>query len=764
MKSGKLIALAICFPLMVTAQPIDRVQVSPSPSRSYGVFFSESEIVGTKLFFRLANSTNRYLEVDYQVEYLDGSISEEMELGLLSPHDPPLISLIYVYDAFVGSWADIDQVEQVIDAYELRPGDYTSLPSEHKPPFGVNIEDVRRVIVKCYGLGSGLSNMSDRELDRVMLASIPQIVFNLVGKSLDLNSNRFSRGSGSIDRDPEMRGRSRNDIIRRYMIDVLNSNVSRSTYEELYQKLRNGDLWEYSSTLSSAYYDAFISYSKANPRRFKDLLVAMGVPRDELSFINARNVGDLFRLLDYLDFVDNVYGFITAIGSSTLFPAVLTFEYNFDKADPTLYLIDVSGSMGGGKITQATQAAYQSVASIESQYANTPTQPDVAVLTFSGGCSPSSTRSVLGFTPDLDQAKALFERGLGTGGGTPSPQALEVATQQMQAYLTANPSVQQGRIIMMSDGQSSCGAIRPPGVFSQSTTTVSAPSTTGSSTSSSSTASPLMSTATGGAPLPPVQYLTVGFDIPPGSPAERDLQYLASSTGGRYFNAQNGPQLARAFRKLARVFRPKPIPDAYRLPEEQRALLDTGRAALRVSDFGSARAAYASFAEILPDEPAALYNLALALEGHDRYKGAAATYRQYLAAAPDAPEAEDLRQRIALLEQDYRDHYTYLTALVASDLVYLQDYYQRLFNRSNAALSDEFAGFIREKGPFYEDLTDALEVENSALDRAAEDLALTLERLARRVGTPTFDRDAVSLLTLPIAHLEEIARLLGTAE
>lgn len=436
----------------------------------------------------------------------------------------------------------------------------------------------------------------------------------------------------------------------------------------------------------------------------------------------------------------NVYG----IGSVSLRPR--------EAPNPTLYLIDTSGSMEGHKIRHAVSSARTSVESIETQHEGTSTRPEVAVLSFAGECSPSSTQERLGFTTDLEQAKSLFSHSWGVGGGTPSPQALSVATERMQRQLEQS-SATRGRIIVLSDGQSTCGPIRPADVYSRHMGT------------SSSNALPFTSglVAPSSAP-PPIQYLTVGFDIPPGSAVERDLQYLAASTGGRYFNAQDERQLTQAFRKLARVYSPKALPGSAAGDETARDRFQRGRSAILTNDFITARAAYEPFVQTYPNEPAGAYNLALALEGHDRYLGAVEQYRRYLRLAPEADDAAAVQAQIPVLEQDAIDHRAYLEALVQSDLAYLQAYYDQLFNRSNSALSAEFGGFVIEKGPFYADLADALETDDPAVVRASQDLARSFERVARRVGTPTFDRDAVSLLTLPIAQLEEIVSLLGGRE
>jgi hypothetical protein len=49
-----------------------------------------------------------------------------------------------------------------------------------------------------------------------------------------------------------------------------------------------------------------------------------------------------------------------------------------------------------------------------------------------------------------------------------------------------------------------------------------------------------------------------------------------------------------------------------------------------------------------------------------------------------------------------------------------------------------------------------LEMRSVRIERDAKDLSDSLGVLNRRVGLQSFDRDAVSLLTIPIGHLEDI--------
>lgn len=313
------------------------------------------------------------------------------------------------------------------------------------------------------------------------------------------------------------------------------------------------------------------------------------------------------------------------------------------------------------------------------------------------------------------------------------PQAIEVSRKAVEEFLTKHAEVSEGRIILLSDGQSTCGEVHPPGAYSRRWDIPVKPQ----------------------GDRPRIAFLTIGFDVSPRSAAERDLQYLASISGGRYFNAPDIRQLARAFQKFVRVFVPKDLMG----PVAQRDALvhfERGRQALLRREYSVALEAFHAFVAAEPEDPAGLYNLAQALEAMDRYKAAAEFYRRYVEVAPLAPDRREVERRIAQLQQDYADHFTYQLQVLRSDLAYLKNYYYALFYRSTGELSREFAGFVSEKAHFYAALPDTLEVTAPWLKTATRDLTDALLILADRVRSPTFDRDAISLLTIPIRQLEQI--------
>ncbi|MFN6962336.1 MAG: tetratricopeptide repeat protein [Pyrinomonadaceae bacterium] len=251
-----------------------------------------------------------------------------------------------------------------------------------------------------------------------------------------------------------------------------------------------------------------------------------------------------------------------------------------------------------------------------------------------------------------------------------------------------------------------------------------------------------------------IRFMTVGFDVPAGSVAERDLQYLASITGGKYFAACDRRQLIRALQKHVRRFVPKVCKSSD--PD-----LSAGVRALSSSDYRSAMQSFKRYASANPTDWCGFYNLALAYEANDRYKAASQSYQRYLGLAPNSPDRVNVQQQIAQLDQDYVDQYQYYLRLITSDRDYLVRYYDAVFNRSSSDLAQEFLGFVREKRSFYAELPEILEVRERWLVDYAKDISSSIDDLARRTRYRSFDSDAVSLLTTPIALLEELIGRLG---
>lgn len=396
---------------------------------------------------------------------------------------------------------------------------------------------------------------------------------------------------------------------------------------------------------------------------------------------------------------------------------------------PTLFLFDVSSSMlENDKIGQARVSSLAALREIQENKRLGRADSPVSVWAFGGECSSNAARQISPFSANLAQVETILRTKIPRpDGSTPLPQAIEKSVGQMSVYLNSHSKANEGRIVLLSDGQSTCGDIRPAGVYSQARTIT----------------------------VKNIRFLTIGFGIEAGSAAERDLQFLATSSGGQYFPAQNQQQLSRAFEKTIRVYLPKNVSNA------SAEFINVVNAILK-RDFAWARQFSVDYLRRNPSDPFGYYNLAVSLEGSSRYRGAAENYRKYLQFSPGAADSGEIEARIEKLEQDYRDQLFYYRSLLQSDLNYLKAYYARLFNRENEKNANEFAGFVAEKQEFYANLTDILEIRSARIERDAQDLSASLGVLNRRVGLPSFDRDAVSLLTISIGQLEDVIERMET--
>lgn len=391
---------------------------------------------------------------------------------------------------------------------------------------------------------------------------------------------------------------------------------------------------------------------------------------------------------------------------------------------PTIFLLDVSGSMiDNDKIGQAKVSSLQMVKEMQENRKRGQDNSNVSVWLFGGECAPQDVRQILPFTTNLTQAETVFRSRIPKpDGATPLHTAIDVSIGQMSGYLGSRPNLSEGRIIVLSDGENTCEEqIRPRGVYSQGSNIV----------------------------HQKIRFLTIGFNVSAGSKAERDLQYLASISGGKYISADNQQQLSRAFEKMIRVYLPK-------LSGAANIEFERGVQTISKRDFSAALQIWTIYVQANPTDALGFYNLALTCEAAEDYKRAVENYQKYLKLAPDSSDAAEIRARIAKLEEDYRIEFVYYLNLLRSDLEYLKEYYKRLFGLKNDELAAEFAGFVAEKGVFYRNLAQILEIRSVRIERNANDLADSLDFLNRRVGSPSFDRDAVSLLTVPIGHLEEL--------
>ncbi len=392
---------------------------------------------------------------------------------------------------------------------------------------------------------------------------------------------------------------------------------------------------------------------------------------------------------------------------------------------PTLFMFDVSGSMKeNNKIGQAREAGLDALREMDEGGAGS---VPVSIMTFAGPCSPDSVKTEHQFMRGTTAARPVMGRIQATDGATPLPQAKSAAEARMLLQLQMSLTGREGRVILLSDGQSTCGDIRPPGVFIR----------------------PEVFSVTA-AGMTQVRFLTIGFDITPGSAAERDLQYLAATTGGRYYNAANREGLARALRKHVRVYRPRACNTA-------NATFTAGIESFADNDYQGALVALERYALQNPADWCGQYNLALALEANDRYRRAGESYGKYLSLAPSSPDRPKIETKIAEMQAEYASFLDYQIRVIQSDRDYLRGpFWESIFNNKSSDVADEFAGFVFEKGDFYANLPQILEIEERWLVNDARNISSSMRALYRRRNQPTFDSDAVSLLTTPVGQIEDM--------
>lgn len=398
----------------------------------------------------------------------------------------------------------------------------------------------------------------------------------------------------------------------------------------------------------------------------------------------------------------------------------------------TLFLLDVSGSMGKPaagsnqlKIKAAADSGLRTVEQIQQE-----AQPkDVGVMTFSGACRKNPGAIQVHISNKLGESAAFFRKNIPTDGRTPLPQAIVQAQRVMEDHKSIR-KFSVGSVVVLSDGESTCGPIRPEQVYAyQSTAATSYPSW--------------------------LKFHTVGFDIPPGSPADRDLKFLAASSGGKYFNAKDDDQLTRAFQKLTQTYIAIPIQNT--TPKAQE-LGQLGTEALLDENYATALSYWTDYHQQFPDDQAGLYNLAMAQEANEQYKAAIVNYKKYLNTINDFDEFQKIEEKIELLKEDYRNFIDYQKKILASDLAYLEDYYNRLFNEDDNSLTEEFKGFNKEKSGYYSNLPQILEINEPWLKRESKEVSRGLERVYKSIEKdgPGFVADAVAKLGAPVMNLRKL--------
>ena len=420
------------------------------------------------------------------------------------------------------------------------------------------------------------------------------------------------------------------------------------------------------------------------------------------------------------------------------------------KANSTLFLFDLSGSMNGNganstksKLQQAKDASKSTLNALRNN--NPGTRPEVGVLGFSGGCPGPNGDPTTGdpnFTTDFSLAELRID-GMNAGGGTPLYEAIEVAQCKLAERLQTNGQ-KTGKLIVLSDGDATCKKIRPPGVYNSSKVY--------------QWKIDVGANKCGGTSSPQIKYYTIGFNISPGSPAERDLQFLAQSTGGKYLNVQSQTQLERAFRKFNRTYLPKPNPAINNLPSSSNSQFDKGVSQINSESFTSALETCEAFVKLHVNDCHGAYNLALMQEANDFYKKAIANYQKYLSLCLNAPDKALVEKQIIFLEEEFKQFLLFQKEVIKSDLEYLKLHFEKIQNGQSVVLAEEFKGFLKEKGVYYINLPELMGRTDRLFKKNTKEVADGLDNCAKTIkrNPKTWDRDATPVLSMTYLNLERL--------
>ena len=283
------------------------------------------------------------------------------------------------------------------------------------------------------------------------------------------------------------------------------------------------------------------------------------------------------------------------------------------KVDHSLILLlDTSGSMSdNNKMENAKSAATSAVKSVS------PTT-EVALISYDGGCD-GGWRVNLDFTTAKQQVIDAIAK-LQPGGGTPTAPAIGFA----HGYMQNNARSKSAQILLMTDGQNSCGSMTDAGAGLRNGNI-------------------------------PVRMDAVGFGLESGSKAQTDLGEMVKAAGnGNSYSANSASELIAAFRVAFMTSQVKPNDPFVSGAAGTRlsALFAAAIAALKQNDIRGAMGQFKSAVDQFPASPAAAFNASLAYEAGGQPLQAMNYAKQYLALAPNGFDAGQVRDRIVMLEKE----------------------------------------------------------------------------------------------------------------
>ena len=290
--------------------------------------------------------------------------------------------------------------------------------------------------------------------------------------------------------------------------------------------------------------------------------------------------------------------------------AALANTSNVDQS--LVLLLDTSGSMADdNKMENAKQAATDAVKSLGPK-------TEIALISYDGSCD-GGYRVNQGFTTNHAPLIAAIA-GLRPGGSTPTAPAIGFA----HAYMEKNARSNSAQILLMTDGQNNCGSITDAGAGLRQGRI-------------------------------PVRIDAVGLASPRATPGRKDLGDLVRAAGnGNTYNANNAAELISAFRRAFianQVKKSDPFVSGAggtRLA----ALFAAAVEFLKQNDVRGAIGQFKSAVDEFPNSPAAQFNASLAYEAGGQPLQALTHAQKYLQLAPNAFDAGQVQDRIAVLEKE----------------------------------------------------------------------------------------------------------------
>ena len=168
--------------------------------------------------------------------------------------------------------------------------------------------------------------------------------------------------------------------------------------------------------------------------------------------------------------------------------------------------------IGSGNPTIKIEAA-KAAATAAVQRAVKKGEVEVAILAFEGGCDKPVSRQI-DFTTN-GVALTRFIDDLEPRGGTPMAEAVIVANRYMK-HQGKSATARDQMIVLLADGQNDCGDVNDALATLKASGVI-------------------------------FRHETVGFGIEPNSAAARDLQNIATASGGTYHHAADATQLGDVF-------------------------------------------------------------------------------------------------------------------------------------------------------------------------------------------------------------------------